>query len=121
NLFSYGAVDWERDSDLREFIGKINLIRNQHVSLQKGTYTFLETNQGLADNTQLIAYLRQFEGELIVVVVNMDVHRTAGPAQVYLPEAFSGNYTLCDLLTNQVYDRSGQSLLVEVAPGNGHL
>jgi len=121
NLFSYGAVDWERDTDLRKFISRVNKIRHQHQSLQTGTYTFLSTNQGLDDHTQLFAYLRRTDSETIIVIVNMDVFHSAGPATIYLPEDFSRDYHLTDLLTHQEFDRHGQELLVELDPGQAHV
>ena len=121
NLFSYGAVDWERDSDLRSFIKKINKIRADSLPLQKGSYQNLQTNQGMDNNTQLIAYLRRFYDQYVIVVINMDVHRKAGPAIVYLPEIFSGKYMLEDKLNDQKFERTGQELLVELEPGSGHI
>lgn len=121
NLFSYGAVDWERDTDLRKYIAKVNHIRHRHKSLQKGSYTFLSTNQGLDHNTQIFAFLRSYLDEKIIVVVNMDVHHQAGPTQVYLPSEFTGSYKLIDLLTEIEYERSGQQLLVELKPGESHI
>src|SRR5690606_17585893 len=90
NLFSYGAVDWERDTDLRKFIAHVNKQRHLHMALQKGTDTLLNTNQGLTENTQIMAYQRTYLHETIIVVVNMDVHRGTGPTLVYLPEEFHG-------------------------------
>jgi glycosidase len=121
NLFSYGAVDWERDVDLRDFITKVNHIRHQHLSLQKGTYNFLATNQGITDTTQIFAYLRKYRGESILVVVNMDIYQTAGPAVIYLPETFSGNFILTDLLTDKTYHWQGRELIVKLDPGQSHL
>jgi glycosidase len=121
NLFSYGAVDWESDLDLRNFISKVNRIRHWYKALQFGSYTYLPTNQGLNDNTQLFAFMRQHQHERLLIVVNLDVHRPAGPAQVLLPEAFDRAYTLTDLLTDQTYSRSTRQLLVKLEPGQAHL
>lgn len=121
NLFSYGAVNWENDLDLKGFISHLNSIRHQQVALQRGNYIYLETNQGLDENTQLFAFMRQYYEEKIIVVINMDIHRKAGPAIVYLPDEFSGAFRLEDLLTQETYDRSGNQLLVEIEPGYGHI
>lgn len=121
NLFSYGAVDWESDKDLSEFITLVNQIRHEQLALQKGDYTCLPTNQDLTENTQLFGFLRHYLDETIITIVNMDVHRKAGPAQVYLPEGFSGTYNLTDLLTSKKYQRSGRNLLIELDPGEGHI
>lgn len=121
NLFSYGAVDWERDSDLRNFISKINRIRHWYPALQSGSYTYLSTNQNLDENTQLFSFLREKGDQRIIIVVNMDVHRHAGPALVFLPEAFDRSNTLTDLLTDQIYKRGGRQLLVQLPPGGAHI
>ena len=121
NLFAYGAVDWERDSDLKDYIAKVNSIRHRHIALRKGKYSYVETNQGLTENTQFFAYLRQFGEQKILVIVNMDVHHQAGPAILYLHEDFKHGYTLTDLLNQKTYKRSGQELSIELGPGQSHI
>lgn len=121
NIWSYGAIDWERDLDLRNFIAKVNRIRHWHLALSKGNYTFLSSNQGLDDNTQIFAYQRSFQDQNIIIVVNMDVHRKAGPAIIYLPAIYNRAYTLTDLLTDKTFSRSGCELLVELNPGDSHI
>ena len=121
NLFSYGAVNWESDSDLKEFITQINQIRLNQVALQRGNYMYLETNQELNENTQIFAFMRQYYDEKIILVINMDVHRKAGPAQVYLPSEFERSYKLEELQTNEIFERNGCQLLVELEAGCGHI
>ena len=121
NLFSYGAVDWERDIDLRDYIGKVNKIRHDYVALQKGDYVFLETNQGLNELTQLFAFSRSWESQAIIVVVNMDVHQKAGPAKVFLSNELSDNTGLTDLITGKKYEVEGNELVVVLDPGESHI
>lgn len=121
NIMSYGAVDWERDKDLKTYIARVNFIRKHHPALQRGSYSFLLTNQGLTAQTQLLAFLRQSKEETLMVVVNMDVTGKAGPATIALPEEFAGDYSLLDLLTNQTYERSGEALTIILEPGQGHI
>ena len=121
NLFSYGAVDWERDKDLRDFIAKVNAIRNRSKALQWGDYEYLSSNQGLDDKTQIFSFLRKHEGEVVIVVVNMDAEHNAGPAEIELPSSFAGNYKLRDLLTGEVYERTGRNLLVLLESGGAHI
>ncbi len=121
NIWSYGAIDWEKEIDLREYIAKINRIRKRLVPLQKGTYRFLDTNQGLNDETQLFAYIRQFKEDSVIVIVNMDVYNQAGPAEVYLPPEFSGRYQLLDHMTQKKYEREGRVLTVVLEAGQGHI
>lgn len=121
NLFSYGAVDWEKDSDLRSWISQINHLRHRLIALKKGSYTFLPTNQGLNDHTQLFAFMRTYHHQTIIIVINMDVHQQAGPATIHLPNQFQGAYNLKDLLTDKTYKKSGQDLTVILPPGESHL
>lgn len=121
NLFSYGAVDWERDFDLRDFITDINHIRHTYKAFQMGSYRFIQTNQGLTEATQLFAFLREYKKEMFLVIVNMDVHRQAGPADLELPAEFSGSYQLYDHLTKESFDREGQRLTVILPPAKAHI
>jgi glycosidase len=121
NIMSYGAVAWNERAELKEFLVNINAFRHRSPILQKGTYVPLETNQGLHEHTQLFSFIREFNSEHVIVVVNMDVHRQAGPAVVYLPQAFEGEYTLADELTGERYQRRGRELIVVLPPGEGHL
>jgi glycosidase len=122
NIWSYGAINWERDEDLRDYISMVNHIRATSVALQRGEYTFLETNQGLDEQTQLFAFERRFEDERILVVVNMDVYQPAGPAEVHLPIWYRGKkHRLVDLLTEQTFDRSNDILIVKLEPGSSHI
>jgi len=121
NIWSYGAVNWDKEADLKEFISKVNDIRRRLPSLAKGSYTLLDTNQGLTEETQLMAYLREYGSDTVVVIVNMDVNAQAGPAVIYLPDRFNKKYTLLDLLTNKSYKREGRELTVVLPPGEGHI
>jgi glycosidase len=121
NLFSYGAVDWERNTDLREFIARVNSIRNESVALQKGSYVFLDTNQGVCEKTQIFAFLRETAEQQMLVVVNMDLYDEAGPTIIYLPERFASAYELRDMLTGINFEREGRELIVKLPPGEGHI
>lgn len=121
DLFSYGAVDWESDLDLRKFITKVNYIRHHHEALKKGCYEFVPSNQGLNHLTQLFSFVRRTMTEILLIVVNMDVYLPAGPAILYLPQDFNGQYTLVDLLTGKKYKREGQELIVHLEPGESHI
>ena len=124
NLFSYSKIDWEADKDLKQFITKVNNIRNTQKALQKGIYTFIETNQGVTDHTQVFAFSRRFDKEQILVCVNMDVHNKAC-AKVFIDKGlelnFDKKYTLNDLLNRKKYVREGKELLVVLEPGESHI
>jgi cyclomaltodextrinase / maltogenic alpha-amylase / neopullulanase len=121
NIMSYGAVTWRQQAALKDFIVRINSLRHHSPILQKGSYEPLTTNQGMDANTQLFSFLRSFNGEMIIVAVNMDVFQQAGPAIISLPEMFSGSYTLTDALTGEVFERQGRELIVLLPPGQGHV
>ncbi len=122
NLFGYGAVDWQRDIDLRDYLALVNKKRHELAPLRmSGAFIPLETNQHLDDSTQLIAYLRKCDTQYVLVIVNMDVYHQAGPAVVYLPPEFDRVYQLKDELTGQTYVRTGNLLTVILEPGDGHL
>lgn len=121
NIWSYGAINWEKEADLKSFITKINSIRRQLPALQKGNYRYLTTNQGLHENTQLFAYMRTYESQRIIVVQNMDVYHQAGPAIIYLPEEFNKNFTLFDHVSGKKFERHDSELTVILPPGESHI
>lgn len=122
NIWSYGAIDWEKDGDLRDYIAKVNAIRHSLTALQKGTYKFLETNQGLDENTQLFAFSREYQGSQVIIIVNMDVSNVAGPAKVTLPKELHDTAgKLYDHLSQQTFAFDGAELTVILEPGQSHI
>jgi glycosidase len=122
NIWSYGAINWEGEADLRDYIAKVNNIRNTHLALQKGSYQFLETSQGLDQQTQLLCYLRELNEELVIVAVNMDVDNSIKSEVIELPVRFEKEqYILRDLLTDQEYSRRGRELAISLEPGQSHI
>jgi maltooligosyltrehalose synthase len=101
------------------------LVNSQRHQLKElflsGEYIPLVTNQGLNDSTQLFVYLRKYESQMCLVIVNMDVFHQAGPAIVHLPEDFDGMYQLYDVLSEIPFTRHGRELTVILEPGEGHL
>lgn len=121
NIWSYGAINWERDADLKEYITTVNEVKSRHEALQTGSYRYLETSQGLTDDTQVMSFLREAEDDVMIVVVNMDVFNQAGPVEIYLPEDFDTAYVLVDELTGKTYERAESKLTVILEPGQSHL
>ena len=121
NLFSYGAVNWGRDNDLHNYISRVNSIRHNQPALIKGDYHYLETNQGLNQETQVFCFLRTYLEEKIIVCTNMDVYQKSGPIIVYLPEYFNQSYQLTDLLNHRKYKRQGRELVIILEPGQSHI
>jgi glycosidase len=121
NIMSYGAIDWERDSDLRDFIRKINFIRKHHPALQRGTYSYIPAVDGLNEKTKVFAFMRTLTEETILVVVNMDVREHSGEVRLQLSDEFEGEYRLLDLLHQKTYERAGRELTVMLEPGEAHI
>ncbi len=121
---SYSSINWSSSKDIIEVISRVNRIRHEHKALQTGTYTFVETSQGLDEHTNLYSFTRHTESEVVLVIVNMDITHTTS-AVMYLPKV--GNfdpdkqYVLKDMLDNKIYFRNGFHLYVELKPGQSHI
>lgn len=110
------AWNLEDPRSLAPFIKKINQIREQHPSLQQNrTFRFLPV-----DNEFLIAYAKTSESEKIVVVVNLDAHKTqAGRVELPLTEwklRDDENFEMQDLLTDITYTWRDWRNFVELRP-----
>lgn len=125
NLFSYSDIDWEADTELREYITKVNKIRNKEETLQQGDYRFVETNQGLNEGTQIFSFLRTYRGETFLICVNMDVYNSTHPTKLFLPVIngldLNKDYDLIDLLNEKQFTRTGNELTVILEPGESHI
>lgn len=121
NIWSYGAINWEKDIDLKKFISKVNHVRNRLIALQKGNYTYIHSNQGLNQHTQIFAFERRHKDYRVIVVVNMDVEQEISPTILYLPEEYSNKFTLIDELNKKEYKREGKELLIKLKPGQSHI
>lgn len=128
NLFSYSAIDWESDKDLKRFIMKVNNIRHSHIALQKGRYIYVPTGQGITENSQVFSFLRHYEHkgkkEIFLVCVNMDIHNRCDTS-IYL-DTNSGidpskKYIIKDLLNNKQYIREGTDVRIILEPGESHI
>ena len=128
NLFSYSAIDWESDKDLKRFIIKTNKIRDMHIALQKGKYIYVPTSQGITEESQLFSFLRVYEHnekkEIFLVCVNMDLHNKCD-SRIYLDVNsgidLSRKYLLKDLLNNKQYLREGNDVQIILEPGQSHI
>jgi len=89
------------DGPMLPFIGRINEIRRRNPALQHlSDVAWLDTQ-----NDQLMAYLKQYAGNAIVVVVNLDAHHAQEgsvtvPAHLGLPPAFA----VTDQLSGEKFD-----------------
>ncbi|MCL4177751.1 MAG: DUF3416 domain-containing protein [Verrucomicrobia bacterium] len=111
---------WDRKApeSLRELIGRINRIRRENVALQSDVpLRFIPVN-----NEQLLAYCRgsETQGNLVVVVVNLDPHHTH-QGWLTLPLEDFGldpdqNYQMQELLTGAHFLWRGARNYVELDP-----
>jgi starch synthase (maltosyl-transferring) len=89
------------DGPMLPFIARVNQIRRENPALQHlSNVAWLETY-----NDQLMAYVKQQEGNAIVTVVNLDPHHEQSgsvvvPAHLGLPPAFG----VTDLLSGERFD-----------------
>ncbi len=83
--------------ELLPLIQQINFVRREHPALQHfSNIAFLETG-----NEALIAYAKQFDGDTVLTVVNIDPHQTQEgvatvPASLGLPPSFTAHDLLSD-------------------------
>jgi len=121
---SYSSINWKSNKDIIEVISRVNRIRHKYKALQNGIYTFIDTSQGLDENTSIFAFTRSTEKEVILVVVNMDIINKTN-AILYLPQTANfdpdKSYILKDLLDKKEYQRQGFHLYVELNPGQSHI
>ncbi|MFC1653974.1 alpha-amylase family glycosyl hydrolase [Patescibacteria group bacterium] len=121
NIWSYGAINWEKDIDLKRYISKVNHIRRRLVALQKGNYSYIHSNQGLSHDTQIFSFERKHRKHRVIVAINMDVHSQAGPTTLYLPEEYDREFTITDELTKEKYQREGREMIIKLDPGQSHI
>lgn len=121
NIWSYGAINWQKEADLQDFIAKVNDVRRHSPALERGSYQYLFTKQGLDEESKLFTFLRTYKEEIMLIAVNMDVINSVGPIEVSLPEVFVKPYILEDLLTGESFKRSGENLPIILGPGQSHI
>lgn len=121
---SYSKIDWQNHKDIHQEIAIVNQIRHSHNALQKGNYRYLENSQGLNEKTQLFAYYRYLEKEIMLIVVNMDINNSA-QGEIFLEKLtyFDPNkaFILKDLLSNKIYYRKNDHFYVSLKPGQSHI
>jgi starch synthase (maltosyl-transferring) len=116
--FQLRAWDLDREDSLREVITLVNRTRRENPALQDNRITFHAT-----DNDQLLCFSKRSAdgGNVVVIVVNLDVHHThAGWIDLNLKalgidpeEGFQAH----DLLSEARYQWKGARTYVELDPG----
>jgi len=120
NSEKYELKSWNLDAEdsLEEFIARVNRIRRENPALQRNdSLLFHET-----DNEHVICFSKgdAGEGNVIVVVVNLDVHNTQ-IATLHLPLADLGlettqSYQVHDLLSGARFVWQGERNTVTLQP-----
>lgn len=106
---------------IRDFIAKLNRVRREHKALQHlGNISFHETS-----NPNLVMYTREGE-ETLLVIVNINPFQTQEMVLDMPTESFGGSegeYSVRDLLTDEVYTWKGRRNYVRLVPGErpGHI
>jgi starch synthase (maltosyl-transferring) len=106
------------DGALLPLVGALNRARRENPALQRlDDVTFLET-----ENEQLFAYLKRWQGNDVVVVVNLDPTREHEgvcilPVSTGLPPA----YRVADLLAGERWTWHIGRNYVKLGPGKSHL
>jgi starch synthase (maltosyl-transferring) len=97
--------DWNQAGNIKEFIGRVNLIRRDNPALQ----TFLDLQFLTTDNEQILFYSKatQDKSNVILVAVNLDPlhphHCTALVPPEVVGVAPGQSYRVTDLLTGAKY------------------
>jgi glycosidase len=115
NLFSYGAVDWERQTDLCEFMKKINKLRATLPALSlTAEYVPLMVDGSDQAKRQVIAYLRQKASQTVLVMVNIDVRKSVERVHITLPVEFACRVRLKALLNDRHVIMTGPDIDLEL-------
>lgn len=121
---SYSRIDLESTKDIRPYLAKINNIRKNFGSLQKGEYRFIENEGGLTDGSKIFAFVRYTADEVMIIAVNMDIYNEAGTT-LQLPKVAHFDpdkpFILKDLFTNTIFQRTQGGLPVVLGPGESHI
>lgn len=114
NLFSYGAVDWDRNTDLRDFMERINNLRRTLPALTlTAGYQPIEVSSDGQLSESVVGYLRRWEAQTLLVLVNMDIGTTK-TVEVVLTQEYMTAIRLKDLLGDQHVLGQGPRLKIEL-------
>lgn len=117
NLFSYGAVDWERDADLRDFMERINRLRRTLPALAlTAEYVPLAVMIDGKISDTVIGYLRRSGTQALLILLQLDVRNWSGKVRLTLPQEYSGSLRLKDLLEEKHLFIHGATVETELDP-----
>ena len=66
DLFGKVEIDWDKNPDMREFYKQLGSLRTKHPAARRGEFTSLANS----DQGEVYSFLREGEGDGVVVVVN---------------------------------------------------
>lgn len=126
---TYTGINWKSSKNISAYISKINKIRNTHIAFQKGTYHFVDSEQGVTSQSQLYSFLRDYKQgsvrQTCLVVVNMDINNKANHVTINIPDIegydFEKTYVLRDLVTGEMFEREGRFVTILLDPGESHV
>ncbi|MFH1174737.1 MAG: alpha-amylase family glycosyl hydrolase [archaeon] len=126
SLRSYSAINWKSKKNITDYIAKINKIRHERIALQKGTYTFVNSDQGVTWEARAFSFFRDYQGkkrETVLTIINLDFNSSLHTKLHLNLEGYDFNrhYTLKDLLSGTTYDRIGTQLSIILEPGESHV
>jgi starch synthase (maltosyl-transferring) len=114
--YQYKVWDWNRPGHIKDFIKRINQMRQAHPCLQ--LYKNLRFHD--CDNDQILVYSKALEDDIIVFAVNLDPHHTQGGfVQLDLKALGLENehiFGVHDLMTGENYVWTGPRNFVELTP-----
>ncbi len=117
--YQFKVWDWDRPGNIKEYIGRLNHIRQAQPALQE--YCNLQFHG--ADDDNILFYSKRSEERrnIILVAVNLDPFQ-AHESQVHVPLELMGlspdeTYQLHDLISDRRYFWKGESNFIRLDPG----
>lgn len=102
---------------------KLSKLKNEHPALQSGAAVWVPNNQEM-ESAQLASFARLHPEENLIVCVNMSENPMI-PATITLPAEIpidtEKKYVLKELLSGEVFERSGEDVLVLLGPGQSQI
>ncbi len=115
--YEYKVWDWERPSNIKDFISKVNKIRRENAALQFTSN--LRLLRASNENVMFYAKWTQDKRNVIMVAVNLDPFNTQD-STVYVPVKELGvenqSYFVWDLITGKRFEWRGETNYIRLDP-----
>jgi starch synthase (maltosyl-transferring) len=114
--YQYKVWDWNAPGNIKKYLGTLNAIRTNHAALQQ----YCNIQFHATSHNDLLFYSKCHQGELVLVVVNLNPH-AAAEGNIDVPIHRLGlpdnvPYTVRDLLTGASYTFKGYWNYVRLDP-----